>query len=131
MDRARQPVHMYMTPAPVRLQQEADLASAAQLMQEHEVRHLPVMHGQHVVGIVSERDLAIAEALVPGDWERFPVAEAMTPEPHSVTPDTDVKTAAAVMAKHKHGCVLVVDATGQLSGIFTTVDALRVLAAEG
>lgn len=124
----REPVSRYMSAAPITVSPTAELAAAAVLMTDHDVRHLPVVDGDKLVGVVSERDLAIAESLVPDEWERFPVAEAMTPDPHIVTADTPLNEVARVMAEHKHGCALVTDAAGKLLGIFTTIDALRALA---
>jgi acetoin utilization protein AcuB len=128
MDRSREPIQRFMSPAPMSVQPEAKLAEAARLMEDNDIRHLPVVQNGKVVGVVSERDLAIAESLVPNEWEDFPVAEAMTPDPHTVSPETLVSEVAHVMAEHKHGSVLVVDRAGKLLGIFTTTDALRVLA---
>lgn len=128
MDKRRQAVHLHMSKPPVAIAHDAKLAQAAALMQAHGVRHLPVLEGERIVGIVSERDLAIAEALVPEDWEGYPVAEAMTPEPYSVPARTPLGKVARVMAEHRYGCVIVTDQTGALSGLFTTTDALRCLA---
>jgi acetoin utilization protein AcuB len=120
-----------MSPAPVSIAQQALLADAIALMQEHGVRHLPVLDGEVPVGIVSERDLAIAGGLVPDAWETLSVAEAMTPEPYTVRADTPVAHVARRMAEHRYGAVLVIDDAGQLLGLFTTTDALLVLAASG
>src|SRR5437879_4833811 len=47
----------YMTPAPHTIGVEQPLAVAAALMQAHHIRHLPVLHGGKLVGILSERDV--------------------------------------------------------------------------
>jgi len=120
-----------MSAAPIAVQQAAPLSEAIALLQEHNVRHLPVLDGETPVGIVSERDLAMAGSLVPGAWEDIPVAEAMTPHPYTVTADTPVNVVAHTMAEHRYGAVLVTDALGQLTGLFTTTDAMHVLAACG
>lgn len=122
------PIAQFMSAAPVCVQLDADLATAIQLLEQHEIRHLPVLDGTKLVGVVSERDLAVAESLVPDDWERFPVAEAMTPEPYTVAPDTPLCDVARTMADHKYGCALVIEPSGKVAGVFSTVDALRVLA---
>lgn len=125
------PVSRYMSAAPVAVQQRAPLSDAIALMQEHNVRHLPVLDGQAPVGILSERDLAMAGSLVPDAWELIPVAEAMTPEPYKVGADTPVVEVARAMADHRYGAVLVTSETGGLLGMFTTTDAMAVLAACG
>ena len=120
-----------MSAAPVAIQQTAPLTQAITLMQEHNVRHLPVLDGQVPVGILSERDLAMAGSLVPDAWELIPVAEAMTPDPYTVGAETPVVQVARAMADHRYGAVLVTNSEGNLLGVFTTTDAMGVLAACG
>lgn len=127
----QKPISRYMSAAPISIAQTASLSAAIELMRDHDVRHLPVVEDGAPVGIVSERDLAMARSLVPDGWEEIPVAEAMTPEPYTVTADTPVAAVARSMADHRYGAVLVADAAGQLLGVFTTTDALKVLAASG
>ena len=128
MARNQKPISEYMSRAPVCAQLNLELAAAVQLLAQQTFRHLPVLDGTKVVGVVSERDLAIAEALLPNDWEDFPLAEAMTPEPYCVSPDTPLCEVAKVMAENKYGCALVVDPSGAILGLFSTVDAMRILA---
>lgn len=125
------PVSRYMSASPVVIQQAAPLTEAIALMQEHNVRHLPVLDGQTPVGILSERDVAMAGSLVPDAWELIPVAEAMTPHPYTVSADTQIVKVAREMAAHRYGAALVTSETGMLLGLFTTTDALGVLAACG
>jgi acetoin utilization protein AcuB len=120
-----------MSSSPVVIQQTAPLTEAIALMQEHSVRHLPVLDGQAPVGILSERDVAMAGSLVPDAWELIPVAEAMTPQPYSVSADTQVAHVARAMADHHYGAVLIISESGALLGVFTTTDAMGVLAACG
>lgn len=131
MQPSQKPVSRYMSLAPIAIQQTASLAEAIALMQEHQVRHLPVLDDRTPVGIVSERDLAMARSLIPEAWEQIPVAEAMTPKPYTVSPDTPLAVVARRMADQRYGAVLVADGAGQLLGVFTTTDALVALAACG
>ena len=50
-------VEEYTTPYIVSIEPEASLDEALELMQEHDIRHLPVMKGDELKGIVSQRDL--------------------------------------------------------------------------
>lgn len=118
----------YMSKTALCIALEADLEEAVRMMQEHGFRHLPVMDGDKLVGVVSDRDLAIVESLLPGEWERICVAEAMTPEPYCVTPDAALWKVARHMAQMKFGCAVVTDPGGAVLGLFTTTDALKVLA---
>ena len=126
-DRLRR-VGAHMTPAPVCVQLDADLADAVDLMEQHNIRHLPVMDGETLTGVVTDRDLAMIESLLPEEWESICVAEAMTPEPYTVQPDAALWEVAKHMAREKFGCAVVTDERGAVVGLFTTSDALRVLA---
>jgi len=118
----------HMTLTPVRISLDADLEQAVKLMQEHGIRHLPVMDGDDLTGVVTDRDMSMIESLLPDEWEQICVAEAMTPEPFTVTPDAPLWEVAKHMAREKFGCAVVTDERGQVVGVFTTTDALRVLA---
>jgi acetoin utilization protein AcuB len=118
----------HMTATPVCVQLDADLSEAVELMQRHRIRHLPVMDGESLTGVVTDRDLAMIESLLPEEWERICVAEAMTPEPYTVQPDAALWEVAKHMAREKFGCAVITDDRGTVVGLFTTTDALRVLA---
>ena len=126
-DRLRR-VGAHMTAAPVCVQLDADLADAVDLMEQHNIRHLPVMDGETLTGVVTDRDLAMIESLLPEEWESICVAEAMTPEPYTVQPDAALWEVAKHMAREKFGCAVITDDRGAVVGLFTTTDALRVLA---
>jgi acetoin utilization protein AcuB len=128
MSERRRRVGDHMTAAPVCIQLDAELEHAVKLMQEHGIRHLPVMDGEDLTGVVTDRDLAMIESLLPDEWQRICVAEAMTPEPYSVTPDAPLWEVARHMAREKFGCAVVTDDAGAVVGLFTTTDALKVLA---
>ena len=118
----------HMTVTPVRISLDADLEQAVKLMHEHGIRHLPVMDGDDLTGVVTDRDMSMIESLLPDEWEQICVAEAMTPEPFTVPPDAPLWEVAKHLAREKFGCAVVTDERGQVVGVFTTTDALRVLA---
>jgi acetoin utilization protein AcuB len=128
MAERRRRVGEHMTAAPVCIQLDAELEQAVKLMQEHGIRHLPVMDADDLTGVVTDRDLAMIESLLPDEWQRICVAEAMTPEPYTVAPDAPLWQVAKHMAREKFGCAVVTDEQGTVVGLFTTTDALRVLA---
>ena len=61
-DAATTPVSDYMTPAPEVLRPDNELADAAHLMLERGVRHLPIVRGGRLVGVLSMRDVLDAES---------------------------------------------------------------------
>jgi acetoin utilization protein AcuB len=121
------PVSDYMTRHPFTIGRHASLAKAHVLMRENGIRHLPVVESNRVVGIVSDRDLHLLETIADFELTAVDVEEAMTANPYVVSPDTPVHEVVDSMSKHKYGCVVVVD-HGKVEGIFTTIDALAVLA---
>jgi acetoin utilization protein AcuB len=121
-------VQNFMTPGPVVIGSEGTLAEAHAVMRARGIRHLPVVDGGRLVGVVSQRDLYLLETLRGVDREAERVREAMTPDPFTAAPDAPIDEVAARMAEHKYGSAVVVD-RGAVIGVFTTVDALRALAA--
>ncbi|MBL8862948.1 MAG: CBS domain-containing protein [Planctomycetes bacterium] len=102
------------------------IADAARRMKLHSIRHMPVVDGGRVVGILSDRDVAVVEALKSLDTSRILVEDAMTSDPYVVDPLDSLARVANTMAERKIGSA-VVARNGQLMGLFTTTDALRVL----
>lgn len=116
----------YMTPSPHTIGDDQPLARAHELMREYRIRHLPVLHGGKLVGVVSLGDLHLIETLGESDLEKIAVEDAMTPDPYVVTPDAELREVADTMASHKYGTAIVARGT-KVVGIFTTTDALRAL----
>ncbi len=117
----------HMSAQPHTIGQEQSLERATDAMRRHCVRHLPVLAGGRLVGIVSERDLALVSAMPGVDPASVPVAEAMTPDPYAPPPDARLVEVVRTMADRKLGAAVVV-ADGTVRGIFTAVDGLALLA---
>jgi acetoin utilization protein AcuB len=125
---ARQTVQKHMTLSPQVISSGHTLAQAHQVMRERKIRHLPVVDDGRLVGVVSQRDLYLLQTLRGLDPATETVEEAMSREPFAVRPDAPLDEVALAMAEHKYGSAVVVD-QGVVVGLFTTVDALRALAA--
>lgn len=117
-----------MTKAPHTIGHHQTLATAHRLMEEHAIRHLPVLESGKLAGILSQRDLYFIETLANTDPKRVLVSEAMTQEVFAIAPRSSVRKVAAEMAEHKYGCAVVLD-RDRVVGVFTAVDALRALSA--
>ncbi len=117
----------YMTVSPHAIGQEQTLSKAAEVMEEHGVRHLPVLHGGRLVGMLSDRDVGLIGALPDVDPKKLVVEEAMSGVPYTVAPDASLAEVANAMADHKYGSAVIMDGT-KVVGVFTTVDACRALA---
>jgi acetoin utilization protein AcuB len=119
---------LYMTLQPWTIRRDAKMSQAHEMMRAHRIRHLPVLDGGKLVGIVSDRDLHLIETLPVCDPEEVPVEEAMTEDVYAVGLDDPIAAVVERMAAHKYGCAIVLDRRGQVEGIFTTVDAMQALA---
>lgn len=112
---------------------------ALRLLEDLELRHLPVVDGDALVGILSDRDLrefrmdAIKELVEGGAFESgrsldTPISEVMSGLVISVDTEESVRAAIDTMLEYGVGAVPVVDrATGHLEGIVSYVDILRAL----
>ena len=105
---------------------QSPLSEAHRLMNEHAIRHLPVLEGGMLVGVVSMRDLHLIETLKGVDPKEVAVEEAMSQDAYTVPPGTTLLEVARTMAMHKYGSA-VIAREGRVEGIFTTVDALKAL----
>jgi len=76
--------------------------------------------------MLSDRNLK--EALASPGGEKFLVEDAMMPDVFAVRPDTELSTVVEAMAAEKYGCALIQEKDGRVVGVFTTVDACRLLA---
>jgi acetoin utilization protein AcuB len=117
-----------MTAAPHCIGADQTLSLAAKRMNELRVRHLPVLMGGELLGVVSERDIALVRSVMPERLEQVTVEEAMTAVPYCVSPDAELSDVARHMARRKLGSAIVVK-HGKVLGVFTTTDALHALSA--
>jgi acetoin utilization protein AcuB len=124
---ARHAVARFMTSAPHCIGREQSLTTAHEMMRTYAVRHLPVLEGGRLAGVVSQRDLYFVEALGVTDQDKVTVGEAMSQETFSARPESSVEDVALEMAEHKYGCAVIMDGE-RVVGVFTTTDALRALA---
>lgn len=109
------------------------LSTVEDIMTLGHVRHMPVVQGGRLVGVVSERDLLRASLSVLSqhkDEERraflhvVEISRVMSTPPIVVEPDATIEEAALIMAEKKIGCLPVVLGE-ELIGIVTETDVLR------
>jgi CBS domain-containing protein len=118
-----------MTREPATVSEDCPLGSALGRMRRDEIRHLLVLDGERLCGIVSNRDvrrLTMTEAGAPFLSE--PVSCIMTEDPVTVAPEASVTVAARLLLERKIGALPVRDGE-DIVGIFTTSDALEALLA--
>lgn len=126
-----------MTRELITLYEEENLELLLEGMERYGLRHLPVVDGKKLVGLVTHRDLlrAAVSNLEPGAGQRDAttnnrlfVADIMTRDVETVRPDSSIAVAARLLREHRFGCLPVTEADGTLVGIVTEADFVDVAA---
>jgi acetoin utilization protein AcuB len=123
-----------MSKNPLTVSPSDTIGQADELMFENRFRQLPVVEGNQLVGIVTDRDIRsfLSGPLLSSPEDRetafnTKVREIMTSGPMTLSPDDDLEEAVQLLIDEKIGGVPVVDETEGLVGIVTYVDLLRYL----
>jgi acetoin utilization protein AcuB len=119
----------FMTPFPHSIDVDAPLEEAHKLMRGRRFRHLPVISGGEIVGVLTDRDikLVLGPDFGSPDERELRVRDAYVERPCVVPASTPVAKVARVMAQNRIGSAIVTK-HGKLVGIFTVTDACRALA---
>lgn len=118
-------VEEFTSLSPITVDLNVGLNEALKMMQENDIRHLPVLEDRNVVGIVSERDL-LANFGKP--WsEQLRVKDVMSTSILSVYVNDSLGEVAYRLSNEKKGSAIVLGMDDSLYGIFTTTDALNAL----
>jgi CBS domain-containing membrane protein len=134
--KAEPSVRDIMMSSPITLQKDNRLSLAEEVMTGGRVRHVPILDGERLVGVLSQADLfhsAFAKALHlrPAEQREFvnsiKIEDAMSKHVFSVPADTSIRAAARLMTEKKLGCLPVVQGE-RLVGLVTKSDMLRYLA---
>ncbi|MCH9681952.1 MAG: CBS domain-containing protein [Deltaproteobacteria bacterium] len=118
----------YMTTAPMTVAPDLSIRDARERMMLNNLRHLVVVGGDRIVGVVSSRDLDLASSIPAAHGTTLMVTDAMTKDPYCCVPMTPLSEVARAMEAKRYGCALVLEGEHAI-GIFTTTDALRALRA--
>lgn len=103
----------------------AELKDAHQMMKDHGIRHLPVMDGKEIVGIVSERDI-LANYGKP--WSEYMRIKSVMSNSILFAHSNDgLGDVAFRLSNEKKGSAVILNEKDELYGIFTTTDALNAL----
>lgn len=121
-----------MTRNPLTIASSETVGQAEALLDENNIRQLPVIKGRELIGIVTDRDIrAFLSGSFYGEPEklekalRTPVGDIMTSAPIFVSPDDDLQEVVEVLIDEKVSAIPVVDEAEGLVGIVSYVDVLR------
>lgn len=125
----------YMTPNPITVSPEDNFPQAISAIRKRKIRHLPVLEGDKLVGIIVEKDLLSNQpspATVLSIYEIYSLLETlrvrqiMSHPVIAVEGDCPIEEAARIMVEKKISCLPVMDGKN-LIGIITETDVFRVL----
>mgnify|MGYP000860377691 FL=1 len=117
----------FMTKNPVTVPADAPITFAADLMQKKQLKRLPVVEGDQLVGIVTEKDIAkalpspattLSRYEINYLTEKITVSEVMTKKVYVTNPEATAEEATMLMRQEDVGCLPVLD-NGKLVGIIT------------
>jgi predicted transcriptional regulator len=108
-----------MTPFPLVIAPDATWIAARALMRGHDIRHLPVVDGDQVVGLISLAELELAKRLT--GREDHTVRALCVRDPVRVAGETPLKEAIRLMAE-RGADAAVVERRGRLAGVLTLTD---------
>lgn len=119
----------------ITIAKDEKMTTAKKILQEKGVRHLPVVDGKKLVGLVTNMDIRKAEASPATSLEirelhylldKLKVSEIMTRNVITISPDISIEEATILMHDNKIGCLPVVE-EGNLVGIITEDDIMEIL----
>ena len=126
-----------MTPDPTTVTLETSVAEAWDLMRDLDIRHIPVVEGRTLVGMVSDRDFARMDMrdILASDGADVlrqelatPVVKIMSADVISVDTETDVDDVVSLLIEHKVGALPIVSpGTRDVVGILSYIDVLKVV----
>ncbi len=119
-------IQKYMTTNPHSVGPDQTLAKAGEMMRTHNIRHLPVLDGGKLIGIITDRDLKFVETFKDVDAHRAKLSDFSVSEVFTVKPSAQLDEVCDIMAERKLGSAIVMD-NEKLVGIFTWVDALKAM----
>lgn len=122
----RIPIRKYMTEPKAFASPSESVLDAYRRMAERDIRHMPVLSGEQLVGVLFMSDLKLVESLPEDAVRPINVKSMMVTEYYTVQPDEALDVAAREMSKRKYGSAIVTE-RGKVVGVFTTTDALRAL----
>ncbi|MCA1917986.1 CBS domain-containing protein [Flavobacterium piscis] len=129
----REPISHIMTKSVVTVNEKDDLKKVVEKLKKHAIRHIPIVRGKDVVGIISRTDInrltfgALFEGQEGADeaiLDMLTIAQVMTSKPKTISSDTIIRDSAEIFVKEEFHALPVVD-NGELKGIVTTTDILR------
>jgi CBS domain-containing protein len=115
-------VREVMTDNPRCVTPETLVSEAARLMKSEDVGSLPILEGEKVTGVITDRDIVIRAVAEEKDPRGMPVREVASRELVTIRPDEDLSEALKLMASYQVRRLPVVDEDNTLVGVLAQAD---------
>ncbi|CAI2766080.1 CBS domain-containing protein [Flavobacterium collinsii] len=131
----REPISHIMTKSVITANENDGLRKIVELIKQHTVRHIPILRGKEVIGIISRTDInrltfgALFEGQEEADeaiLDMLTIPQIMTSKPKTVSSDLCIRDLAQIFVVEEFHALPVVD-NGKLTGIVTTTDVMKYL----
>jgi len=98
------------------------VAYAAKMLRDEDVGIAPIVEGDRLVGVLTDRDIAVRVVAEGGDSEQTKVTDVMSRDLVTLDPDQDLDEALRLMARHQVRRLPVVEEDGRLVGVVAQAD---------
>jgi CBS domain-containing protein len=122
---AQQSVRDTMSANPQAVSPDQPVIEAARLMRSEDVGSLPVVEGERLVGVLTDRDITLRVVAEGKDSNATSVGNVLSSDPVTVTPDEGLDEALAKMARHQVRRLPVVEDDRRLVGVLAQADVAR------
>ncbi len=131
----RTPISSIMTSKMVTVNTNDDLRTVAELMKKYHIRHIPVVKGETLAGVISQTDIMrlsfgnLFEGQTEADeaiFDMLKIEQVMVHHPKTVSPDDTIRDVATYLTQAEFHALPVVD-DNKLVGIVTTTDVIKYL----
>ena len=120
-----QSIREAMTPSPTTVEPGTTAQDAARTMKSEDVGSLPIVEGERLVGVVTDRDIAI-RIVAEGKGIDTPVGEIASKDIVTVDPEQSLEEAVRLMAKHQVRRLPVTEEDGKLIGVLAQADIAQI-----
>jgi CBS domain-containing protein len=120
-----QSVRDVMTQGPRSVRRDSSVVEAARIMRDEDVGVVPVLDGDRVVGMLTDRDITLSVVAEGKDPQSTKAEEIASSELVTIDPQQDLDEALRLMARHQVRRLPVVEEDGKLVGILAQADVAR------
>jgi len=119
-------VREVMTSNPCSIDADKSVAYAAKMMRDEDVGIAPIVEGDRLVGVLTDRDIAVRVVAESRDPEQVKAAEVASRDVVTLDPEQDLDEALRLMARHQVRRLPVVEEDGRLVGVVAQADVAKV-----